>query len=114
MHYTFGKPPANTDVLWRCTAERYSYVVDYEADIYAITDPRLEMRWYKVEKRTPKGAWLSDRFVLLTANKRYACNTEEEAIESFIARRKRQIQILEGQLRKAKADLALTEKKVFA
>ena len=52
------------------------------------------MRKYPIIKRTPKGCWISmdeienpKKFVLLTARKRYACPTEGEAVESFIARK---------------------------
>lgn len=116
IRYPAGKPPKGVDVLWRCQAQRYSIVVDADADIYGVTPPELQMWWYKVRKRTPKGAWIQDRFVLLTANKRYACNTEQEAIDSFRARKLRQIKILEGQLRYAQQELdLLTEKEsIFA
>lgn len=114
MHYPFGPAPNSTDVLWRCEAKRYSYTIDPETDLFGITDPRLEMYWYYVTKRTPKGAWVCRKFVLLTAHKRWACNTEQEALDSFVARRKRQIKILKAQLERAEAELALTIKKVFA
>lgn len=113
-HYPYGPAPKGVDVLWRCEAQRYSVVLDADADLYGITDPRLELRWHRVTKRTPKGAWLGTRFVLLTARKRWATNTEDEAIESFIARKRRQIEILTGKLKQAEADLALTKEKLFA
>ena len=37
LHYTFGQPPPDTDVLWRCEARRYSYVIDAEADVIVVT-----------------------------------------------------------------------------
>jgi len=79
--------------------------------VYGTSDPELVLRKYTVIRRTPKGAWIReygrDRFVLLTARKRFACNTKDEALESFIARKEAQIRKLRGQLKKAKADLAL-------
>ncbi len=66
-------------------------------------------------KRTPKGAWIgytegSKKFVLLTANKRYALPTMEEAKESFLARKKKQISIYESRVTHAKRAIALCEK----
>lgn len=114
MKHPFGPAPENVDVLWRCEARRYSVVIDPEADIFGVTDSELEMRWYYVQRRTPKGAWLANRFVLLTARKRWACNTEQEALESFKARKARQIKILTTQLSRAKADLALLDTRMLA
>lgn len=109
MNLTFpwGQPPADVDVLWRVEAKRYSCIIDADADLYGVTDPVLEAHWYKVKRRTPKGAWLDWRFILLTATKRYACSTVEEAVASFKARRVRQIAILEGRLSVARRDLEL-------
>lgn len=110
MHYPFGPAPEGVDVLWRCEAKRYSVVIDAEAEIYGTTDPRLEMTWWRVTKRTPKGARLVEgRFVLLTARKRWACNTRQEALESFVARKRRQIDILDDKLARARKELQLTE-----
>jgi hypothetical protein len=107
VHYSFGPAPAGVDVLWRCEAKRYSVVIDADADIYGVSDPRLEMTWWRIDRRTPKGAWVGGQFIRLTAFKRWACNTEEEAFASFIARKKKHIAILSSQLRRAEADLAL-------
>jgi hypothetical protein len=50
------------------------------------------------------------KFVLLTAKKQYACATKEEALTSFLARKERQIKILEANLERAKRALALGKK----
>ena len=114
MQYPAGHPANDVDVLWRCEAKRYSYIIGAGTDRFGTTPPRLEMWWYNVSKRTLKGAWLGGRFVLLSAHKKWACNTEQEALESFIARKKRQIKILSAQLQQARDDLHLTEQGVFA
>lgn len=106
--------PPDFDVLYRCEAKRYSYIIDADLDLYGVTSPTLETNWHRVERRTPCGAWIdigcgSLRFVRLTARKKWACETKEEAIESFRARKKRQIRILARQLAKAKDDLSLVE-----
>lgn len=100
------------DVLYRYEAKRYSYIIDADLDLYGTTQPSLSLDKYRVLKRTPKGAWIeyrgSEKFVLLSAaNKRFACETETEALESFKARKLRQIRILNGQLKRAKEDLDL-------
>lgn len=62
---------------------------------------------------TPKGWWVinsgSRRFVLADARKKYACTTEKEAIKSFAARKRRQIKIINAQLKVAKQFLDLAE-----
>ena len=114
VHYPRGPAPAGSPVLWRCEAKRYSYCVDPDRDVYGVTDPKLEMWWFTIDRATPKGAWVCNRFVLLTATKRWACPTEEEALESFMARKRKQIRILSIQLARAQADLALAYPKRHA
>lgn len=66
---------------------------------------------YIVERVTPKGVWLEGRrFVLTSARKRFACPTKEEARESFIARKNRQVRILKAQLLDAELALQLIDK----
>ena len=116
LHFPFGQPPEGVDVLWRCEAKRYSYIIDADRGEYGVTDPRLELRWLKVTKRTPKGAYIhlmdcrtgGDQLVILSRNKAFARNTVDEAVRDFTARRKRQIAILEGQLQRAQRELNLT------
>lgn len=109
IHFPFGRPPEGADVLWRCEVNRYSYVIDADRDEYGTTDPRVELRWYYVERRTPKGAWLAGQFVLLSHRKRFAAPTAEEALADFAGRRERQIYILEKNLRKAQSELAMVQ-----
>lgn len=105
--YPFGKPPEGEDVLWRCEARSYAVCIDPELERYGSTPLRLEMYWFPVRKRTPKGAWIpgpwcGKRFVRLgETRKKYACNTEAEALESYIARKSRQISILSNRLKDA-------------
>lgn len=113
----FGEPPAGTDVLWRATFQRYSYCVDPDREEYAVTAPYLRLTWYKVDRRTPKGAYLKPEFcpedgrglILLSSKRRFASNTKEEAIEHLRQKRIRQIKILTGQLQRAEQELRLAE-----
>lgn len=112
LHFAFSQPLEGTDVLWRVEAKRYSYVIDADADLYGVTGPRLEATWWSIKKRTPKGARLNTgMFVLLTARKKWACNTVDEALESFRKRKERQIKILSAKLDAAKLDLSLADEK---
>jgi len=93
------------------------------------TEERIhEWKFYLV-KETPCGWWIHDdqfynehmtqdkrwhekdkpKWVSKTARKRYAYPTQEDALESFKARKKRQIAILIAILHKAEAALAIAE-----
>jgi len=86
------------------------------------TDDRVSVQAseYYVMKCTPKGAWVSfydtDVFekdmchlVLNSAKKKYAYPTKEEALTAFKFRKKRQIKILNAQLKRAELALNLAE-----
>ena len=109
-HYPFGIPNSSEDVVWRCEAKRYSYVIDPDAELYGTTPPQLELTWAHVTKRTPKGAWVAGHgFARLTAKRCRWRNTIDEAVESFIKRKERHIAILTAQLKYAQQELALTQ-----
>ena len=80
-----------------------------------VGENRLEvvLRKYAVVKYTPKGVWLSwfggypDRFVLSDARKRFACPTVEEAKQSFITRKERQVRIFRSKLKRAENSIAI-------
>lgn len=71
----------------------------------------LSIYRYRVVRHTPKGVWLDvavgERWVRKEGHKRFACPTAIEAIESFRARKNRQIKILHAQLRDASESLYL-------
>ena len=74
----------------------------------------IRLQEFPVLKHTPKGVWLftffgDKRFVLRDARKRFACPTKEEALESFIARKKRQATIFESRARNARLAIKLAE-----
>jgi hypothetical protein len=108
LHYPWGVPKPGIDAVWRCEAKQYSTIIDADLEQYGRTPPRLEMTWHHVERRTPKGAIVSGQFHLLSAKRAKFRNTPGEALESFKARRKRQIDILNAQLVRARSELALT------
>lgn len=67
---------------------------------------------FRIVKRTEHGAWIDNygnkRFVNLESKKRYACPTVQEALDSYHARKRRQVGILRHQLKQAEAALTLT------
>lgn len=64
---------------------------------------------FAILRTTKCGVWIdmlgAEKFVNLQARKQYACVTPEKALDSYIARKKRQISILKGQLDKAEKGL---------
>lgn len=91
--------------------------IRYAAPLDEYENPRgpgrvaVELRSYQIQRVTPKGVWLSryfgaPRFVRLSARKRFAYPTPEEALESFMARKTRQLSILRAQAEKVERALA--------
>jgi hypothetical protein len=101
------------EYLVRAEARRYSVIIDADADRFGVSGPGLELFYFNILRLTPCGAWIDvwgeARFVLLTANKKWACKTTDEALGSLAARKRRQVQILSRRLQEAKEDLALAE-----
>lgn len=71
----------------------------------------LHLEMYPVLKWTRCGAWINlhgtRRFVNLQARKKFACASQSAAHESYVARKRRQIRILQAQIRKAETGLKL-------
>ena len=102
--YPLGYPSLGQDVLWRVEAEDAN-------DIFS--GRRLVYRWYGIAKRTPCGARLANgKFILLTAHKRWAHETQRQALDSFVLRRRRQVAILRNQLERAQQELQLGREEV--
>jgi predicted nucleic-acid-binding Zn-ribbon protein len=81
-----------TPYLWRCEISETTNV------------PKVYLNKVYIVRETPHGYHLASHgWVSKTSRKRYAYPTKEQAIESFIARKQKQVQILKRQL-----DLALT------
>jgi hypothetical protein len=105
---------------------RYREVVyvshDYDGDIDNGTGcVALSKEEYVVTSITPKGAWISPqswywrpkfKFMLAKARKRFAHDNEKDALESYVARQKRRIAILEYQLSKSRRGMALAKTKL--
>lgn len=81
------------DQLYR--AEDTWYSVSNEWGEHDHSELEVKVRAIPILRRTPKGAWIradlgGEQFVLLTARKKFACETKEEALRSLVARRERQ------------------------
>ena len=75
---------------------------------------RIHLYEYPFLKETPKGYWIGvffegEKWVSKTARKRFAYPTKELALESFKARKNRQILLLTTQLIKSKKALIIAE-----
>jgi len=88
--------------------------------LYTDRKVSVQVSEYYVIKRTPKGVWVSIydtelfekemcHLVLNSAKKKYAYPTKEEALTAFKFRKKRQIKILNAQLKRAELALNLAE-----
>lgn len=70
------------------------------SDGLSTSAPYITLLEFYVNKKTEKGVWIDycgrPKFVLRDAKKRFACPTKEEALESFKARKKRQLKIHKG------------------
>lgn len=77
----------------------------YDVNLYCAETPEIVLSRIEVIRTTPKGVWLAshdkleERFVRNNARKRYAYPTVEEAKQSFIMRKRRQVVILAFQLK---------------
>jgi hypothetical protein len=58
----------------------------------------IEVQYYDFFPPKPVGEKPMKKFILRDATKRWACPTKQEALESFVARKKRQIKILKAQI----------------
>jgi len=114
IHEPFANPSPALDVLWRAEVHVYSICIDSEANRYGTSSPRVDLMWFEVTKRTPKGAWINHsgakKFVNLQARKRFATPSKEEALESLSCRLSRQITILQTQLARAQAAKSILDR----
>lgn len=104
-----------TEKWYRYEDRVYAVIIDADAELYGVSDPRLELREFTVIKETPAGAWLQEawggkRWVKREARKRFACPTKIEALESFIARKERQRAIYAAKARRARIAMGIAER----
>ena len=105
----------------------YRYELKGYPNIDQFGDP-AEISWnlymykYDLLKKTPKGYWIGfkefscgltwKKWISKTAKKRYAYPTEKEALNAYILRSKRRVEILEDQTKNTKYGIYLAEQKI--
>lgn len=105
-----------SETWYRYQETHYAPPYDYEwGDWRGEGSTEIHLHEFTVVKHTPKGVWLTAgygdrRFVLKDAYKRFACPTKEEAFESFLARKKREIKIYKARIASAERALTAAEK----
>ena len=81
-----------------------------------VSGTELELKEFLIIKETPKGNWIREhgmygkpKFVLKGEGKRFAHETKELALKSFIFRKKSQIRINKEMMKRAKHSLSIAE-----
>ena len=114
MHLTLANDPEK-QCLYRYDAVRVSNGCD-EFDESLGHHIEVYLSRYEIVKHTPKGFWIyplsGKRFVLKDACKKFACTDEASAAESFIARKKKQIKILNAQIADAQEAITAINHKI--
>lgn len=75
---------------------RYFDEIDNPGEYMYDACVRVRLERYRIEKVTPQGAWIFDhmsrrRWVNTSTRKAYAFETQEKALESFLIRKRRQL-----------------------
>ncbi len=105
------------DIWYRYEDVAYSHA-DMETGSHSYSTVEVELYEFEVVRVTPRGAWIAmgpcsrfesihgaARFVLASARKRFVHPTKKEAMASFVARKRRQIQIYEARIARARRAL---------
>lgn len=85
----------------------------YRADAVVVGDDNVKVLCmsYKIVKRTRCGVWIEfyagskRKFVNMQKHKKWACETEAEALESLKRRRERYLAILEDRIERTRIEL---------
>ena len=101
--------------LYRFHEQQWSSGWDDEGDNFhrsIVPKVTLEKYVYDVKRETPKGCWIVthyglEKWVSNNTTKRYAYPTRAQALNGFIARKRKQIEILTKNLKVAKIALDL-------
>lgn len=103
------------DIWYRYIDIQFAPPMDEFEHLSVGGEVKVHLQEYKVIRETPKGVWLcsvigdyecSDRrFVLRGTRKQFACPTKEQAMESFVARKKAQIRIYTARIKRAEEAL---------
>lgn len=97
--------------------EYASHDIDGEYRNPIFPNPKLELRTYFLVKETPKGFWIGyngikEKWVSKTSKKRFAYPTKKEALNNFIKRSQKRVDILKWQLTTSEIGLELGREKL--
>jgi hypothetical protein len=112
----WGPVPEGVEVLWRAEGTyRERSFSNFSLNTKGSHYVHLDLYWFKIIKRTPRGAWIQvnhndKKFILLNARRKWAHETKADALESFRHRKLHQIAILKHQLFVAKEALKSAKK----
>ena len=99
------------EVFYRYEDVQYAASLDEWENPVGEGELRVRLLKYTVLRHTPKGTWVGgagwSRFVRREATKRFALPTIEEARESFVKRKQKQISIYTHRIARAKRALEL-------
>lgn len=110
-----GVTPQGQEIWYRYEETHYASTLDEYGSSNGDGSTTVRLVELPVVRHTPKGVWIAlnysmqEKFVLVEANKRYACPTIWEARESFIARKRRQIRIHSAVIRKVERAIAVLD-----
>ena len=98
--------------FYRYEARRYSVIIDADMDLYGTSNAALILEKYKLHSETPKGHWIGifggkEKWVSKTSRKRFAHPSEEEALKSYIQRKKAYVRHAKAKLDRANEDLEI-------
>jgi hypothetical protein len=101
--------------FYRYESRRYSVTICPDREIFGTSKAELQLIEFKLHSETPKGHWIGiwggkDTWVSKTSKKRYAHPSKDEALQSYVARKKAFVRHSKNRLRRAEEDLALVEK----
>lgn len=112
-----AKQAAQPELMYRYEDVAYAAPFDETGTLPGTV--KVELRTFKLIRRTPKGFWVAlaagsfigcTRFVLAGARRKFACPTIAEARTSFIARKRRQAGIYKARLDRALWAIAEVQK----
>lgn len=103
--------------FYRVTETTYSAGADQWGDPIPGGPTRTNLEAFRVIRHTPKGVWIEHGlgvcFVNLSWRKKFALPTAEEAIESYRARKRRELSIYAARARRINEALAYLDTKGF-
>lgn len=111
--------------FYRYELVHYATGRDMDGEYTGHSTPKLEYYEYDLIKETPKGYWIGYdwsekpyKWISKTSKKKFAYLTKEDALNNYIKRTERRLEILKSQIESCKdglylANKILSDEKVF-